>query len=262
VPRAGAADAGAAAAANALVGNGPGAAVLEATLSGPVLRFGRAARVAVTGAGADVMVDHLPARLGAPLELPAGAELRVGRHHSGTRVYVAVDGGVDVAAVLGSRSADTLSGLGPRPLRAGDVVALGRAGGQGIRPAGAQTSTSTRPSADDELVLGGRLGPRQDRLTAGSLAELRDGLFEVTGRADRVAVRLAGPVLRWAVPSELPSEGMVAGSVQVPPDGSPMVMMRNHPTTGGYPVVAVLDDAAIDTLAQSRPGQRVRFDLT
>ena len=257
VPVAGAADHGSARRANRLAGNRPDAAGLEAQGGGCRLRLSAARTLAVTGARADLTVDGLPARQDAPLALPAGAEVVIGVCRQGIRVYVAVAGGLDVDEVLGSRSTDTLSGLGPPPLRAGDVVGLGRL------ESGILYDDFSRPlpRAADVVEVSARLGPRDDWLSTAGRARLDDGEFVVAPTSDRTGLRLTGPVVDLMDRGDLPSEGVVAGAVQVPPGGQPIVLMRNHPATGGYPAVAVVDDEGVDALAQASPGQRVRFRL-
>jgi KipI family sensor histidine kinase inhibitor len=261
VSRAGAADRTSAALANRLVGNPVGAALLETTMIGPRLLIGTDRRVAVTGARADVTVDGLPARQGTPLSLRAGAVLAVGRHRAGVRSYIAFAGGVGADAVLGSRSTDTLSGLGPPPLSQGDEVPLGPP--LATNAGGLPRRGSAGPAADpgDLIEVAGRFGPRQEWLSAEGRRLLLSSLFSVDPSSDRTGVRLSGPVVprRWS--GGVVSEGMVPGAVQLPPSGLPIVLMRNHPPTGGYPVVAVIDASGIDLLAQAGPDTKVRFRL-
>lgn len=261
VPRAGAADAGSAARANALVGN-PGAGALIESLVAPattglVLRLGAPRTVAVCGARAEVTVDGIPARQDVPLHLGAGAEIRIGRAMSGLRVYVAISGGIDVEPVLGSRSTDTLSGLGPAPLQPGDVLALGASGK--FTTAGPALPAPALPAPGEVIRLRVTRGPRYDWLDRSGRETLPGALFEVSSATDRTGVRLAGPPITLAEDAQLPSEALVAGAVEVAGGGSAIVMLRNHPTTGGYPVVAVVDDPDIDLLAQCPPGVRIRF---
>lgn len=258
VPCAGAADRAAAAEANRLVGNPPGAAVLESTLAGPTLRMGGTRLVAVTGARAEIRVDGMPARQGAALGLGRGAELVIDRFRYGARCYVAVEGGIAVLPVLGSRSTDTLSGLGPALLRPGDRVPLGEPGpAREPRPAG----SPLQPPGVEVIAVTAHPGPRDDWVGPDGLRTLGTGRFVVAASSDRTGLRLQGPRVAVAGPGQLPSEGMVAGAVQIPPDGQPIVLLRNHPTTGGYPVAAVVADADVDLLAQARPGSVVRFRL-
>jgi len=254
VPRSGALDAPAAALANRLVGNPPGAAVLETTLNGCALRPRSAVTVAVVGAPCPVTVDGHPAPWGAAVRVPAGALLNVGAAERGLRSYVAVSGGVAVDPVLGSRSTDLLSGLGPPPLTDGMVLPLGRAEAEHAR-----VDVVPHPGPPSELVLRVTLGPRDDWFTESALRTLTLRTFRVSSASNRIGLRTEGPSLERAVPGELPSEGMVLGAVQVPPDGRPVVFLADHPTTGGYPVIAVVAEADLPAAAQAVPGTPVRF---
>ena len=164
--------------------------------------------------------------------------------------YVSVAGGIDVPPVLGSRATDTLSGVGPRPLAAGDVLPLGEA----AAPTRGAVAPLT-PPAEGSVTLEVLPGPRSDWLADPDL----DGEWTVAPDSNRVGVRLTGHAWPRARTGELPSEGVVRGSIQLPPDGRPVLFGPDHPTTGGYPVVGVLTDDSFDLLAQLRPGQHVRF---
>ncbi len=257
VPRSGALDTAAYALANRLLGNAPDAAALETTLDGVGLRALASTSVAVTGAPCSVRVCGRPVAWGAPVRLPAGAELEVGRAESGVRSYVAVRGGLGGPPVLGSRSTDLLSGLGPPVLSAGMLLPVGRAGPDPIPAADA----CGLPRAPSQLLLPLRLGPRADWFTPASLAGLWRSAFRVSAVSNRIGLRTeAGSALVRARAGELPSEGMVLGAVQVPPDGLPVVFLADHPVTGGYPVVGVVPPGpALDAAAQARPGVPVRF---
>ena len=250
VPHSGWLDAPAARLANRLVGNEPGAALLETTVGGATLRAEEAVTVAVTGAEADVLVDGHAAAWGEPVTLPAGAVLRVGPARRGVRSYVAVAGGIDVPDVLGSRSTDRLSGLGPPPLTDGQVLPVGR--GHRPRPVDAPRVMAVAG------LLRVRPGPRADWVSGG-VRRLAESAWSVAADSDRVGLRLAGDPLERAHRGELPSEGLVLGAVQVPPDGQPLVFLADHPTTGGYPVLGVVDLDDLWQCAQLRPGESVRF---
>ncbi|MFF7596982.1 5-oxoprolinase subunit C family protein [Streptomyces mirabilis] len=254
VPRSGALDAPAAALANRLAGNPVEAAVLETTLSGCALRPRSVVTVAVTGAPCPVTVGGRPAPWGAPVRVPAGALLDIGPALAGVRSYVAVAGGVAVDPVLGSRSTDLLSGLGPPPLTDGTVLPLGRPDGVHTR-----VDVVPHPGPPSELVLRVTPGPRDDWFTASALRTLATGTYWVSSASNRIGLRTEGPSLERAVSGELPSEGMVLGAVQVPPDGRPVVFLADHPTTGGYPVIAVVRGADLPAAAQAVPGTPVRF---
>ena len=245
VSTSGAADRAAAARANALVGNPPGAAVLEFVLGGFEIEARGAQLVAVTGAPVGAAMDRA-------LQLEDGRRLIASRPTDGLRSYLAVAGGIDVPAVLGSRSADVLSGLGPAPVRAGDLLPVGVLRGT---PVG--TDVRSPEPADGPFTL--IRGPRHDWFTADALDALVRAPFTVTPDSNRVGLRLSGPPLPRARSEELPSEGLVRGSLQIPPSGEPVLFLADHPVTGGYPVVAVLTDADADRAAQLRPGSTLRF---
>jgi biotin-dependent carboxylase-like uncharacterized protein len=246
VPRSGALDQPALRRANALAGNSPGAAGLETTLLGCRLRFTVAATVAVTGASAVVKVDGV-AVADPVLEVAAGAVVEVGRATAGVRSYLAVRGGIGVPAVLGSRSADTLSGLGPARLADGMTLPIGDDRG----PAG-EVAPAVPLGTDLDLAV--RPGPRDSWFAAG---ELFAGSYTISPVSNRVGARLDGPGLTRVRDGELPPEGLVLGAIQVPANGQPLIFLADHPTTGGYPVIGVVDD--VTPLAQARPGTVVRF---
>ncbi|WDO09510.1 biotin-dependent carboxyltransferase family protein [Streptomyces murinus] len=254
VPRSGALDPPAAALVNRLAGNGPDAAVLETTLDGCALRPRSTVTVAVGGAPCPVTVGGHPAAWGAPVVVPAGELLEVGAVSAGVRGYVAVRGGIAVEPVLGSRATDLLSGLGPAPLAEGTVLPLGRPAG-----APARVDTAPQPGPPAELVLRVTPGPRADWFTARGRYDLTARAYRVSPASNRIGLRTEGPALERAREGELPSEGMVLGAVQVPPDGRPVVFLADHPTTGGYPVIAVVRASDLPAAAQAPPGTPVRF---
>ncbi|MGW1954950.1 5-oxoprolinase subunit C family protein [Streptomyces sp. NPDC001920] len=254
VPRSGALDGPAAALVNRLVGNAPDAAVLETTLDGCAVRPRSAVTVAVGGAPCRVTVAGRPVAWGAPVRVPAGALLDVGPAVSGVRSYLAVGGGITVEPVLGSRSTDLLSGLGPPPLTDGTVLPLGRP-----TPLHARVDVAAQPAPPAELVLRVTLGPRHDWFTPEAVRLFTSRAYRVSPASNRIGLRTQGPALDRAVARELPSEGVVLGSVQVPPDGRPVVFLADHPTTGGYPVIAVVRAADLPAAAQAVPGIPIRF---
>ncbi|MDQ7910298.1 biotin-dependent carboxyltransferase family protein [Phytohabitans sp. ZYX-F-186] len=251
VPRAGALDGPALRLANRLVGNPPDAAGLEVTAGGCVLRLVSAGTVALTGAHAPLSVNGRPVGLGLPVPVRAGAVVRVGRAVHGVRSYLAVGGGIAVEPVLGSRSTDTLSGLGPAPLRDGDALPVGVAG----EPSTVDFVPWQPPPASLRLRI--TLGPRADWFTPEAVAALLGTAYTVSPVSNRVGARLSGAALTRAEAAELPSEGVVLGAIQVPASGQPLIFLADHPTTGGYPVIGVVDD--VTPLAQAVPGTTVNF---
>jgi biotin-dependent carboxylase-like uncharacterized protein len=252
VPLAGAVDRAALRAANRLVGNVPGAAGLEATLTGPELQLEGDAVLAVTGGRCTVTVEDEVVEVGVAVTVRRGQTVRLGEVATGVRSYLAVRGGLDVPAVLGSRSTCTLSGIGPAPLAAGDRLPVGSAveGAVGVE---------VLPEIAEEPVLRLRPGPREDAFTPGALEVLTGSSYVVRSSSDRTGVRLDGAVLQRASAAELPSEGVLPGAVQVPPDGQPIVFLANCPTTGGYPVIGVVLAQDLAHAAQARPGTALRF---
>ena len=235
--------------ANRLLGNPPGAAALEVTFGGLVLR-----------ADTDLWVVSTGARCGgspqnAPTMLSAGSELRLTAPSTGLRTYVAVRGGFDVPAVLGSRSTDILSGLGPPVVQPGDRIPVGAAPRD-------NPHVDVAPVADPD---GGQVtvrvapGPRQDWFSEEAWSSFVSQTYAVSSDSNRVGLRLEGEPLARHIERELPSEGMVRGAVQIPASGTPVLFLADHPVTGGYPVIAYVVDADVDRCAQLRPGQTVRF---
>jgi len=256
VPRSGWLDAPSARLANRLVGNPEDAAVLECLLGRLRLRTETALTVAVTGAPCPVNAGGRPAAFGDALSLAAHDELRLGVPEVGLRCYVAFAGGLAVAPVLGSRATDMLAGLGPPRVEPGVTLPVGPATGE---PASAEGGVVSLDGAQPTPVLRLWPGPRQDWFSPAALETLATATYAVDRDSDRIGLRLDGPVLQRRREEELPSEGIVLGSVQVPADGRPLVFLADHPTTGGYPVVAVVDPADLALCAQLRPGDEVRF---
>ncbi|WP_285187310.1 biotin-dependent carboxyltransferase family protein [Rhodococcus sp. MEB041] len=243
-------------AANRLVGNTIDAATLEVTLGGLVLRARTEVVLAVTGAPTPFTVDGVPQGHGAVVVVGSGAEIRLDWAPVGLRTYVAVRGGIDVPRVLGSRSTDSLSGIGPERVAPGAVLPIGHDAedwpGVDVNPYPFEHRTTLRVIP----------GPRADRFTDDALDLLLAQPWTVRTDSDRVGMRLQGaePLSR-SREDELPSEGMVTGALQVPPSGLPVLFLVDHPVTGGYPVIAVVVSADLGSAAQCAPGQTIRFSV-
>jgi biotin-dependent carboxylase-like uncharacterized protein len=260
VPRSGAIDPDALRVANRLVGNPPGTPGLELLLGGQRLQAQGRLLVAVTGAAGPVTIaapegGRRPAAWSASLLLEDGEVLELGAATFGIRYVLGVRGGLAVPRTLGSPSTDVLSGLGPAPLRDGDVLPVGPA--TGTVPA-LDLVPVTAPPAHEVLLRIGP-GPRRDWFDADAWSTLLDGPWTVGQDADRIGIRLDGPTLVRRRLGELPSEGVVTGALQVPPAGRPVLFLADHPTTGGYPVIAVVAAADLPLAGQLRPGQFVAF---
>jgi biotin-dependent carboxylase-like uncharacterized protein len=254
IGRSGSCDRAAAALANRLVGNPAGAAVLEVTFGGLAVRAETELTVVTTGARCAGAVAH-----NAPVRLRAGQTLRLGLPGSGLRTYVGVRGGIDVPTVLGSRATDVLSGLGPPVVRKGDLLPVGTS----PHPmSGVDLAPVPDPEAG-EVTVAVLPGPRGDWFGDPGWARLTEQAWTVTSESNRVGLRLDGAPLERLRSGELPSEGMVRGALQVPPSGTPVLFLADHPVTGGYPVIGyVADDplrSDVDRCAQLQPGQTLRF---
>lgn len=240
--------------ANRLVGNAAGAPVIESMFGGLTVSLSADRMIAVAGAPADLRIDGRPVSEPRAL-VRAGQQLHLGVSSWGLRTYLAVQGGIEAGLVFGSASADCLSGLGPRPLRPGDRLALGDAFGALPDVPLELVTPRTEPGP---LVLRFHWGPRDRLFSPADRAAFTTRQWAVSDSGDRVGVRITGiPLTIGAV--DLPSEGMTLGAVQVPPSGEPIVFLADHPVTGGYPVIGVVTERDLDRLAQARPGTAVRF---
>ena len=241
--------------ANRLLANPVDQATLEITMGGFAARVhGGAVDIAVTGADAHPAADGIPFGINSIRHIRDGQIVSMGVPDSGLRSYVGVRGGIAVPPVLGSRSFDTMSGIGPRPLRSGDIVPVGPPAEAFPEVDQAPVGPISRGRVDLRVIA----GPRDNWFLDPDALVCTDWL--VSEHGDRVGVRLAGVPLRHRWPErQLPSEGATRGAIQVPPNGQPVILGPDYPVTGGYPVIGVVIDADTDKLAQLRPGQSVRL---
>ncbi|HSL37074.1 MAG TPA: 5-oxoprolinase/urea amidolyase family protein [Arthrobacter sp.] len=265
--------------ANRLVGNAPSAAAVEAVAGGLTVQAVGDQVLAVAGAPAELTIETphdagsddvdfdaadeaasgpswRTVPMATPFALLDGETLTIGAPESGFRSYLAVRGGVDTAPVLGSRSTDTMSGIGPAPLAAGQLLS---AGGE------AESGVVGHPELQPEYpgtgvtVLDVVPGPRADWFDQGALDSFTAQDWEVKPQSNRVGMRLQGTPLQRTRQGELASEGTVAGALQVPPEGLPVLFLADHPITGGYPVIAVVVDSQLDRAGQVPIGGKIRF---
>ena len=259
VPGSGALDRGALRRANRLAGNPPGTAGLENALGGLALESVTDQVLAVTGTWIPLTIDGPMGTRSVPTETPfallAGETLTLGAPTVGVRSYVAFRGGLDVSPVLGSRSTDTLSGIGPKQLAAGTRLRVLAAPPWSV--VGAPGAPPDPPAAVTELRF--VPGPRSDWFSPETIARLTSATWTVTAKSNRIGLRLDGDPLERARPGELPSEGTVTGAIQLPSSGLPVLFLADHPVTGGYPVVGVVLPADIDRAAQLPTGAEIRF---
>ncbi|GAA1129178.1 carboxyltransferase domain-containing protein [Citricoccus alkalitolerans] len=278
VSAAGAADADSARQANRVVGNDPGAAVIETLLGGLRLRARGHQVLALAGAETPAVITAVAGGLPAdrvaahrtPFALYDGETLEIGEPVAGLRTYVAVRGGLEADVVLGSRSTDSLSGLGPAPLSTGTEVPVGT-GPRYAAVGGEEPPLRPMPRAGAATELRVVPGPRDEWFGPAGLERLAGQDWLVTDQSNRIGVRLAvsqdgasqaGTPLERIRDGELASEGAVTGALQVPPSGLPVLFLADHPVTGGYPVIGVVLPEDLTLAAQLPPGTRVRFVLT
>lgn len=274
VSASGAADTRSFAQANRLVGNSPQCAVIENLMGSLSLKAHGDVVLAVSGASATITVDPVegddfhgarePA-MDAPFALLAGETLKLTPAGNGLRSYLAVRGGIDVPQVLGSRSTDSMSGIGPAPLARGTMLAVGVIHGAHV-VGNPEPSPLPRPDAEGVYRLRISPGPRDDWFDAAGLARLTGQIWTVSAESNRVGIRLAlgngATPLERTRTGELASEGVAAGALQVPPSGLPVLFLADHPVTGGYPVIAGVIAEDLPAAAQLPPGAAIRFVLT
>lgn len=257
IGRSGAMDARAYRAANALVGNARGEAVLEATLMGPTIRFEQACSIALTGADMSARLDGQPIPRYACVPVRAGQVLEMGFAAAGVRGYLAVRGGIDVPLALGSRSTNLkcqLGGWQGRRLAAGDVLPIGAQ-----TPCQPPAAPMEPPEYPASITVRAVAGPQAEMFPPESLAAFFSQAFTISPDSDRMGIRLQGEPLASLAGTDIVSDGIVFGAVQVPGNGLPIVLMADHQTTGGYAKIATVVADDLPLLAQARPGTAVRF---
>ncbi|HET6603520.1 MAG TPA: biotin-dependent carboxyltransferase family protein [Xanthomonadaceae bacterium] len=248
--------------ANLLVGNGPDAAMLEIALHGPLLRASVALHVALTGAEIEADFDGVPVPMWRPVDLPAGGQLRLGHCRRGTRAYLAIAGGIDVAPVLGSRATDLRAGFGGlsgRALQARDRISVDALAEDADALRAAPWWVDPSPELDFDLPALARVLPGAQRCTEAAESAWFASGYRVAAASDRVGLRLEGPRLELAAPATGVSEPVAPGTVQLPPDGQPIVLMGECGTVGGYPRIGHVFAADLPRLAQLRPGETLHF---
>jgi antagonist of KipI len=261
VPPGGSMDRFAHAAANLLVGNHRSLATLECTLIGPRLAAARHCLLAMTGADLDPRINGAPAPTWTSLSLEEGDELSFGARRGGARAYVAVAGGFIGDRWLGSMSTNLMTargGMHGRALIAGDVLAIGETAWEA--EAGRTLAPDARPRYSEHTLFAIE-GPQAGRLVSESRRDLFNAAFTVSHDSNRMGYRLQGPGLE-AREEELLSFAVIAGAVQLPASGQPILLMADHQTAGGYPVVAVVVSASMPVAAQLAPGDELRIAET
>lgn len=272
IPQSGSMDQYSAELGNALVGNTAKEAVLECTYLGPVLTTDQGALIAVTGAPVEVKVNGTPRPEWTRLHLNAGDELSFGVIQGGTRYYIAVQGGLDVPEVLGSRSTyslGTIGGFHGRKLEAGDQVPVGKPLNGGALPVADTVPEEFRPVFEKEQTVRIVLGLYDHLLTDEGLDNLLNGEWKLTPVADRMGLRYSGPGVKWkerkqpfgagSDPSNIVDAGYAVGSIQIPGGTQPIILHRDAVSGGGYAMVGTVISADMDLVARAAPGTTTRF---
>lgn len=253
-----------AARANHAMGNAPEAPVIEVLYGGAEFEALTDAHLILTGMRSRIDITHADGSLTSTysnviIDVVAGDRIAIKAAHGGMRGYLALRGGCAPTPVLGSSSTDVMSGLGPAPIAAGDIVNTGNF----IAELAWWPRLRELPTLwpwEEIRTLSVVLGPRADWFTPESLDAFFSQTYEVSDQSNRIGLRLSADTpLTRAHSQELPSEGMVRGSIQVPPNGMPVIFGPDYPVTGGYPVIGVLTRRSSDYSAQCAPGDKVRF---
>ncbi len=255
---------------NALVGNESGAASLECTLDGPTIDFAEDAVIALTGADCEAMLGEIEIPDLRPVWLRAGVQLRIGAMRRGARTYLAVRGGIDVPICLGSRSTDLrnrLGGLQGRALKRGDLLAIG------LQPQGTPGWPITGECCWAPWSVRDPLGPSQfparvhfvpgrhwEQFSGDSRRQFVAQPYRVSAQSDRMGYRLQGPRVQLETAGDRLSEPVAWGSIQVPPDGQPIVLLADRQTMGGYPCIGEVSAVDLALFAQMKPGDEILFD--
>ncbi len=246
---------------NRLVGNSPDCAAVEITFGGAELEFSQETVIAVTGGDLDAKLDGTPVPAWESFRAPAGSSLVFGGPAGGMRAYVCAAGGIATEPVLGSRSTHAGSGLGGLdggPLKAGDELPIGEPSDE---PSALRIPNGLLPHRTSQLTLGVVPGPQQDAFTGDGVSVFYSSEYTVTDRSDRQGVRLDGPVIQAVGDRyDIVSDAVVFGSVQVPGDGKPIVLLADRQTTGGYAKIGVVASVSLPALAQAAPGTTARFE--
>ena len=272
IPEAGAMDRASLRLANALVGNPEDAAALELTVFGGTFEFDGEGTIALTGADMRPFLNgnRMPVNTAVPVK--AGDRLELGAASQGMRAYLAVSGGIDVPVVLGSRSTDLksrLGGLDGRKLRAGDVLESGsrpqaaaelaEVQGTPCEPVLQRLAKATDPEGVTRIRF--LFGPQDAMFAEDAKKTFTDSTYTLSAACDRMGYRLEGAAVPSLNGTDILSEGICFGSIQVPANGQPIVMMADHQTTGGYAKIGTVLSEDLPLLAQLGPGKRIHFVL-
>ena len=246
---------------NLLVGNDPDAACLEVLLGGLEIEFLDDLIIAVTGAESDVTIDGVTIALGVSYFIHSDARLKLGMATDGLRTYIAIAGGIDIPQTLGSRSthfASKIGGVEGRSLVAGDVLSLGEP--STLAASGLLLEGESTSSPSDEISVRIMLGPQDDEFSDTGIESLLNSRYVVSDQSNRQGLRLEGPVIESKSGRyDIVSDAVVNGSIQVPGDGKPIILLADRQTTGGYAKIATIATVDLPKLGQAAPGTNITF---
>ena len=264
--------------ANLLVGNKESDAVLEMTLQGPSLKFQQSHVIAICGGDFQAMIDNHTVPPWRPVWVRQGSVLRFGKAKSGCRAYLSISGGIDVPKVLGSKSTYLRAGLGGflgRPLKKGDLLAVNQSSiesgrynnifkedyykGTPFKTVHWSIGRNVYDLVHDKPIIQVIQGPQFECFTSQSQFQLFKQFYQVSPQSDRMGYRLIGPRLELKQPIEMTSEAVCMGTIQVPPNGEPILLLADRQTTGGYPIIGFVASVDLPTLGQLKPGDKFKF---
>ncbi|MPQ32311.1 biotin-dependent carboxyltransferase [Clostridium estertheticum] len=249
--------------ANILVGNKDSEACLEATLFGLKIKFAGDALIAVTGANLMPRINNKAIDMWSGIKVLDGDELSFETAQSGCRSYIAIEHGIDVPEVMGSKSTyvkGKVGGFQGRMLKAGDEIKIG-ASSENQFTSIKKLPNELIPLYSKDNIVRVIMGPQDDYFTVGGINTFLDCEYKVTSEADRMGYRLSGPKISHITSADIISDGITMGSVQIPGDGTPIIMMADRQTTGGYTKIATIITPDINIVGQLKPGDSIRFKL-
>lgn len=249
---------------NTLLGNCDDDAVLEIHFPGPKLKFETRSQIAIGGGDLAPWIDGEEIKNWKVINTQPGTELTFHEKRSGFRTYLAVRGGFDTDRIFGSRSTNLAAGFGGiegRRLRAGDRISLGDSAGKNTVPTGRTLSSSVVPFYSAFPTLRVTSGPEFGWLSDTGRRRFASETYKLTADCSRMGFRLGGPPIELTVNEELVTSALAFGTIQIPPDGQPILLMADHQTSGGYPRIANVISHDLPLAAQLGPGDKVAFEI-
>ena len=247
---------------NRLLGNEENEAGIEISIPGLSLEVLNQTVIAITAANFNPTINNFPVPMWEAIEVKKGDIISFDQIKSGCRSYLLVVGGIDVPIILGSKSIyvrGKIGGLKGRPLKEADIINIGKTNQELQNIIGRKVSVKNLPAYHEENTVRVILGPQDDYFTKDGLHAFLNSSYEITADSDRMGYRLKGSKINSKNGSDIITDGIPLGSIQVPRNGMPIVMLADRQTTGGYAKIATVISVDIDKFAQMRPGNKVKF---